>query len=199
MEIIFPRDFDVVGLRNFLESRVLNKKIFGVHYLFNYKEKNVKQAIWEMKFKSNKKVAEVFGKFLSFRIIELCKTGDEYLILPTPVHKKRRNERGFNQCEWLCKEIIKNIEKNIETSMRYCPNILIREKYTTKQSWSNKESRENKLKGAFNVSGKFQDKITGAKIILVDDVLTTGSTIKEMHRTLIKFGALEIISIVISH
>jgi len=192
MEIIFPRDFEVSGLEKYLDSQVSDLNKDNVLFLFKYKDNNLKQAIWEMKFKSNRRVAEVFGKFLANKINKLLNAGDKYLLLPTPIHKKRRDERGFNQCEWLCEEIIKNIRPNE-------PKILLREKYTTKQSWSDKKAREENLKGAFKVSEKNKDEIVGIKIILIDDVLTTGSTIREMRQTLKESGASEIISIVIAH
>jgi len=199
MEIIFPRDFEVSGLEKYLDSQVSDLNKDNVLFLFKYKDNNLKQAIWEMKFKSNRRVAEVFGKFLANKINKLLNAGDKYLLLPTPIHKKRRDERGFNQCEWLCEEIIKNIRPNRLSKIKYEPKILLREKYTTKQSWSDKKAREENLKGAFKVSEKNKDEIVGIKIILIDDVLTTGSTIREMRQTLKESGASEIISIVIAH
>jgi len=202
IEIIFPRDFDVFELREELNGGFLSSKKDDVHYLFKYKNKFVKQAIWEMKFKRNKQVAEFFGKFMAVEILENIDIRKNYLLIPTPIHKKRRVERGFNQCEWLCKEIMKNLEENggnSTSSIKYSAKILLRKEYTTKQSWSNKNEREKNLKGVFQVSEKFQSEIVGAKIILIDDVLTTGSTIREMHRTFSKSGASEIISIVVAH
>ena len=193
MEVIFYNDFDFEKSIPKIEHPLIWKRFEGVYYLFDYKEKNISDMIWQMKFKNNEIVPIFFGKVLSKNIRKIGVIDDDFILIPIPIHYKRREERGFNQCERLCEEI------NSFLRIKYRPNIFIRNKYTTKQSWSNKKDRQNNLNNVFEVSKDFKKKINGQKIILIDDVITTGSTIKEARRTLLRSGASSVVSIVIAH
>lgn len=100
------------------------------------------------------------------------------LIVPVPLHKKRRKERGFNQSEILAKYIGRAIGVNVETKK------LIRVKYTKPQNKLLKGERKDNLEEAFYVvSGNvFKNK----NILIVDDVYTTGSTIDACSKELLK-------------
>lgn len=195
MEIIFYQELDTEELIYSLKNEKCHlKKFQKTYFLYDYKNQTIKDCIWQMKFKGNKEIARIFGKALSEKIKLLG--ADDFLLVPTPIHNKRRRERGFNQCERLCEEITKNITSG---SFSYNSKILMRNKYTIKQSWSSKKERQDNLKNIFKVNPKFKKDILGRKIILIDDVITTGSTIKEMHRALRDCGASLVISIVIAH
>lgn len=101
------------------------------------------------------------------------------IIVPVPLHKRKLCERGFNQSD-LIAHAISNI-LNAEVS-----NVLERKKYTTPQSQvKSKKDRIGRLKGVFCCSAD----VSGKKILLVDDVLTTGETTEECKRELLKAGA----------
>jgi ComF family protein len=148
--------------------------------LYKYRDKKIKNAIWQLKFRANKKVADFFGK----EIAEFLKISnlEEYIIVPIPIHWRRRMERGFNQTEWLCKEIVQ-ANKNLKHI-----NILKRSVYSQKQSWNTKQYRQKNIKSVFEVKKKFQNYILGKSFLLIDDVVTTGATLNEARRELEKFS-----------
>jgi len=230
LELFFPREFNFSELESKVDLSIIklrDMRHLDSYYFFSYKEKIIKDAVWELKFKNKRQISKIFAgifcAFLREKIIRGIKMKNnydffdekldgEFILIPIPIHKRRRSERGFNQCEWLCEDIIKILRKqNTRTGQRtneinrvyemikYEKDILIRNEYTQKQSWSSRAERLEKLKGVFEVREKFKSKITGKKIILVDDVTTTGATIKEARRTLLESGASLVISVVIAH
>jgi hypothetical protein len=78
--------------------------------LYKYRNKAVKNAVWQMKYRSNRKVARFFGKEMAKTLID--SELQDYILVPIPIHWRRRLERGFNQSEWLCEEIFKAFNKN---------------------------------------------------------------------------------------
>lgn len=106
------------------------------------------------------------------------------MIIPIPLHSKRKRQRGFNQARILAKTIAK--EKKLVMECRS----VIRIKYGPPQSTLDARKRALNLRGAFRVKKK--KLIQHKKILLVDDVFTTGATLNEISRTLHKAGAEEI-------
>jgi ComF family protein len=103
------------------------------------------------------------------------------LLIPVPLHVKKLRQRGFNQSLLLANALGKKYEIPVNFSL------LKRSKFTLTQTGLNKTAREKNIKRAFTVTDK--EKIAGRKIILVDDVYTTGATINECAKMLIKTGA----------
>jgi ComF family protein len=106
------------------------------------------------------------------------------LVLPVPLHNSRLRERSFNQALLIAKNCLPQWQGKIAASL------LLRHRPTSPQtSLTGKERRLN-LRQAFTLSNP--TKITGAKVLLVDDVYTTGSTVNECSRILRKAGAMRI-------
>ena len=97
--------------------------------------------------------------------------------------KKRLKERGFNQCEYIAKEL--SINTGIKTI-----NTLKKIRETKVQKTLKREERIENLKDAFEIID--EKKVKGKKFILLDDVITTGATLKEGVKVLKKHGAIEI-------
>lgn len=131
-------------------------------------------------FKYNKNL--YLGKFLSLILSENIdpeRYSNFNLIIPVPLHKEKLKDRGFNQSEIFADAIGKKL--NIPVSK----NILVRKIKTLPQVNMKKEEREKNVKDAF----KCKKEIHRKNIILVDDVFTTGSTVKECIKELKKKGA----------
>ncbi len=182
-------------------------------HCFSYRNNDVKNMIWQMKFNDNMKVIRIFGYCLTKLIYE-TQARSTYLsdffmhekcfLIPIPVHYRRLMERGYNQCSLLCREIIKNLldeEHLFKNNIRYEPRIIKRKVYKQKQSWIKNSARSDRgtnIENVFTVSEKYKAKIFDAKIILIDDVFTTGATINEAVKVLLAAGAGEVISFTIA-
>jgi ComF family protein len=103
------------------------------------------------------------------------------LILSAPLHAARLRERGFNQALVIAKGCLPQWKKKI------VPGLLIRLRPTTPQSLLSGKERRNNLRGVFSLVEP--DRVAGAKVLLVDDVYTTGSTVNECSRVLRAAGA----------
>ncbi len=103
------------------------------------------------------------------------------LLIPVPLHIKRLRERGFNQSLLLAQKLGKKYRLPVSFSL------LKRRKFTLTQTGLNKKERGKNIKGAFAVLDR--QKVSGKNIILIDDVYTTGATINECAKVLLKAGA----------
>jgi ComF family protein len=103
------------------------------------------------------------------------------LIIPVPLHIKKLRKRGFNQSIILADAIGEKWQVPVKFSL------LKRCKFTLTQTGLDKKERQRNIKGAFEV--RYNEKIAGRNIILVDDVYTTGATLNECAKILIKAGA----------
>jgi competence protein ComFC len=101
-------------------------------------------------------------------------------IVPVPLHPARQRERGFNQAELLAKIL------SAQTHVRVLP-ALERIRYTTTQTVFDRVERMENLRDAFRLRGNFD--VRNSRVLLIDDVLTTGSTLSECARVLRDAGA----------
>jgi len=105
-------------------------------------------------------------------------------IIPVPLHASRRRERGYNQAELIAMEISRRTGKPLEKK------VLQRIRSTSTQTKLNEMDRVRNLSGAFRcVPGP---SLSGKRILLVDDVFTTGSTLKLCREELMKSGAVQV-------
>ncbi|SHK01695.1 ComF family protein [Tepidibacter formicigenes] len=102
-------------------------------------------------------------------------------IIPVPIHKKRQRKRGFNQSLLIATNLGKITSKEVL-------DILYRKKYTRFLSNLSKKDRKNELKDVFTIKEN-EHKIIKKNILLVDDIFTTGSTVDEISKILIKHGS----------
>jgi competence protein ComFC len=108
------------------------------------------------------------------------------LIVPVPLHPARRRERGFNQAALLAETLSKRM--SIPTRP-----LLERVRYTTTQTAFDRTKRMENLRGAFRL--RKNEKMQQLRVLLVDDVLTTGSTLSECARVLKKAGAASVYAV----
>lgn len=118
------------------------------------------------------------------------KGGPDFVLVPVPLSKKRERWRGFNQAEELSKELSSFLK------IPLISGCLIKETETTPQTELNDEARKENIKNVFSV--KEGSLIKNKRIILIDDVYTTGSTMVEAARVLKTAGAKEIIGIAVA-
>lgn len=107
----------------------------------------------------------------------------EYVVVSIPLSRKKYRQRGFNQVDIISKKLAKRFVLKQDNSL------LTRVKHTKAQAGYGKVKRETNIKGAFSASSK----VEGKKIILVDDVCATGSTLLEASKALYNAGAEDVI------
>ena len=103
-------------------------------------------------------------------------------LVPVPLHARRRRERGFNQAESLCRALAR------ETGLPVW-NALRRVRYTRTQTRLTRVERQQNLHDAVEPVARFHPALAGARVVLVDDVFTTGATVNECARALRRAGA----------
>jgi len=149
-----------------------------------YKDKNVKRIIEVFKYNFVSDLAAPLAELIVETINKqnLENYFQDFVLVPIPLHPRRKNWRGFNQAGLLSMELSKLLNIKIEDKL------VSRVKYTKPQVNLGSDDRKKNMLGAFALNGIGFNK----KIILVDDVITTGSTANELAKILKRAGAEEI-------
>lgn len=177
------------------------------HSIFAYKNDLVTRLVWNIKYKKSEKAVKIGGYALyknlpmcRFRSDELQRTEADIgktIVIPIPITTKRRKERGYNQCELLLDEM-KLLDTENKLIIR--KDLLERVQHLSRQTLKNREERLQSAKGIFAVNENSVKEIgLETPIVIVDDVITTGSTIKEAMETLREFGFKNVIGISLTH
>lgn len=152
---------------------------------YSYDNEFLKRAIHLLKYKFIEDLAEPLGEMLADAICaEGQRPGKEFILVPVPIHKKRILERGFNQAALLAEKVSGRLGLAVEEK------VLERTRQTSPQVDLEEKDRRNNVKNAFKVLDVL--KIKDKKIILVDDVITTGATMEECAQVLRFSGAKEV-------
>ena len=142
-------------------------------YIFQY-QGIIRTLILDYKFNEKTYLYKTFTNFLlkDKKIFNILKS--YYTIIPVPISRKRKKERGYNQCELVSKQIAKQLQIESNTHCLY------KKKDILPQSTLDKEGRKINIKGAFEIKNK--KTLENKKILLLDDIFTTGSTLNECSR-----------------
>ncbi|MEX2028917.1 MAG: phosphoribosyltransferase family protein [Candidatus Paceibacterota bacterium] len=209
LDIVFPTnclscgvsgvDLCTTCLSSFPETTQENTK--WIFPLYDYRAPPVKRALWEFKYKGKKRLAGSFAEILYGKIIEelselsMMENFNDAILVPIPLSPKRYRERGYNQSELICKELIK-LDGNV--NFKFKSNVLVKIKETEHQAQiQDKSKRLKNLSDSFAV--KESASIRGRNIILIDDIITTGATLTEAKKALRHAGARKIIAFTIAH
>lgn len=169
-----------------------DKNLDGLYFPFSYKIPLIKNLIHNFKYDPFiKELAKPLADCLKdyFLLLDQRPDFSDFLVLPLPLHKSRLKWRGFNQAA----EIGKYFCKNFNLKMN---DVLVKIKKTRPQTELDGKERLENIKGAFLVKNK--KLIEDRKILLIDDVYTTGSTMEEAAKILKKFGAKEVWGLVLA-
>jgi ComF family protein len=147
--------------------------------LFRY-EDVIRDILIKYKFQNKAYLYKTFSKIIlkNKKIYSFLKKYD--IIIPVPISKKRNIQRGYNQSYLIAKEIATNSNLKCENKC------LVKQKDTIEQSKLNKNQREINVKDVYRLINK--EKILNKKILLIDDIYTTGNTVNECARELKKLG-----------
>jgi len=144
----------------------------------------IRKVIHDFKYGRQLHLRHLIGRWLIEAMDDARLAGRPFhLIVPVPLHPARKRERGFNQAELLARELQR--AGDIPLS-----DVLQRIRYTTTQTRFDRSERMENLRGAFRLRRGCT--VRDLRILLVDDVLTTGSTLSECASVLKKAGAFSV-------
>lgn len=142
-------------------------------------EGGVKKLVTALKYEGKRYLAELFAKYLADKYFSSFFNSD--LVVYPPMSDERLKERGYNQARLICEEFSRL------TSLPVSHSVFKKIKETPRQATLDAEKRLDNLKGSFAVVDRAA--VKGKRVLLVDDVMTTGATVETLSRLLIKAGA----------
>ena len=179
---------DFIGLCPICKSEIKRvKENNDNYYSYAYYNGVIKNLILNFKYKKIFLAGDILSEFLLEIIKENSIEADGIFFVPAS--KKSIKKRGFNQCEILAKKVGEFTSIPVYKS-------LVKIKETKEQKTLSKYDRKDNIKDAFMILKP--EEVKDKKIILIDDVITTGATIRECEKVLREFGAKEIKILTIS-
>lgn len=181
----FPHEHNF-GEDTLCPSCIQNEPEFDrAKFLFKYNDFSGK-FITLFKYADKTYLSEIFTKLLVNKIREDTEFDRFDIVTSVPISKRRLLKRKFNQSAILANKISKELAIPVD-------NLLIsRVKNVPPQTGLRRKDRLKNVKGVFKVAGKCKNKLEDARVIIIDDVFTTGATINECSKTLRAGGAKEI-------
>lgn len=144
---------------------------FDKHIYFFMYEGNIRKLILNYKFNEKSYLYKTFVNFIT-KNEKFCIIIESYdIIMPVPISKKRNKERGYNQSYLIAMELSKKF------NIKLVNDCLYKSKNIIEQSKLSKEERKQNIHGVYALLNP--EKIKNKKILLVDDIFTTGSTVNE--------------------
>ena len=144
-------------------------------HIYRY-EGVIRGKIIDYKFNNKAYLYKTFSKII-LKNEKICGFLKKYdIIIPVPIHKNRKLNRGYNQTELIARELAKHSHLILEK------NVLIKQKNIVSQSSLDRNKRKQNIKNAFNL--KNEKKLFNKNILIFDDIYTTGSTISECVKNL---------------
>ncbi len=208
VNLLFPQKAAILNLENLFpaELHAYASTVRKIHpdlditALFDYRNEIIRGLIWQLKYKGNVKVARLFAECLYYALLTELEEASIFenfsspIIIALPLSKKRERERGYNQCE-LILGALREIDKG--NLFQYSKKILKKIIQTPPQtSLKDKDARLRNLKNCF-VADPILAK--DRNIILLDDVTTTGTTLKQARRSLLSSGARRVLCLALAH
>jgi len=171
---------------NLIEKRFWGKvPIYrGTAFFFFQKGSAFQKLLHILKYKGDKEIGRILGKYAAVDLLDSADFSSVDVIVPVPLHPQKLKKRGYNQSEWIGKGLseILNVPQDTTT--------LIRIKENTTQTSKTVFERYENTEGIFELSDKAV--LSDKHILLVDDVLTTGSTLEACIRELLQVNGIKI-------
>ena len=196
IDIVSPRSART--LRTVARSEIDIPLRPAVHHLLNmeittltdYRDPSVQDLIRSLKYDgsghSAHLCANILADFLQEEIsVEKSYSPRKVLLVPLPLHRARKRERGFNQIEIVLERLPPSLRDGHVATL--ASHALVRTKATRQQARLARAERIENVRNAFEVSGATD--VSGSRIFLIDDVTTTGATLASAAKTLRKAGA----------
>ncbi|MBX3532289.1 MAG: ComF family protein [Rhizobiaceae bacterium] len=140
-----------------------------------------RDIVHNLKYRDRTDLAPWMAKWMARAGAELLADAD--LVVPVPLHRRRFFARRFNQSAELARHM------SAQRGLVFAPEIVERVKRTRQQVGLERRAREDNMRGAFAVPKPMRERVKGSKVLVVDDVYTTGATVKAVASVLARAGA----------
>jgi len=187
----YPFDVEIKIASPICAKCIENKPAFErVITIFRFNE-ILSKAIGDLKYRDQTFLAKKLARILAPKIKSEIENSDIFCVVP--LHLKKLRRRKFNQAV-----LIASACASLQRDNKLIPDLLWRLVDTVPQVMLKKKQREKNLKKVFVVNKKYRELVKGKKILLLDDVMTTGATLHNCAKALKKFGAKEVVVVVIA-
>ena len=170
---------------------VTHRKYFTIARALGAFEGSLQEAIHRWKYEGKTYLTPFFADWMAEGLNRHWEPGSLDLLIPVPLHTRRLRERGFNQALLLVRELSRR------TGIPYRKTILQKKKPTIPQVNLSGVERKKGLRGTFHVIGK--EELSGLSVLLIDDVYTTGATVNECSKVLLRGGAKRVDVLTLAH
>ncbi len=156
----------------------------GTAFFYFHKGSPFQKLLHELKYRDNKEIGEIMGKYAGVDLLESPDFSSVDIIIPVPLHPKKLAKRGYNQSDLICRGLAEVMEKPVDyTNLKRIRENPTQTKKTVYERYENTENLfqviDNKL-------------FSGKHVLLVDDVLTTGSTLESCIQALLQVPDIKI-------
>ncbi|MCU0427654.1 MAG: hypothetical protein MUF71_18735 [Candidatus Kapabacteria bacterium] len=163
-------------------SRFAKKDDLEQEYLHEEDNAAVSEIIYAIKYHGMKDAGRAFGRELG-ETLQMLGWTDYDALVPVPIHSARKRERGYNQSDFIAQGVADILHIPVQTAWVH------RKNYTLSQTYFSFEERKENVRNVFAVNPQKVQSLRGASILLIDDILTTGSTLNACGVTLLEGGA----------
>jgi len=146
-------------------------------------EGTLRSLLHLLKYEGVEPVAERLGALIAAQLAAVSNLPESMLVVPVPLFKGRRKERGFNQAELLARFAVRAMRRmRPEWEGEFAPGVLARQRATKSQAGLSQHERQRNLRGAFFVPDPTP--VEGRNVLLIDDIYTTGATARACSQVL---------------
>lgn len=164
---------------NPIEHRFFGKvKVEHASSFLHFEKKTITQRLLhEIKYNGKKELGKMLGRFFGSELKQ-SRLNEIDIILPVPLHPNRLKTRGYNQSEWIAMGLAESMGKPLVT------DALVRDVETNTQTQKSAFERWENVDGIFSLA--LPERVSGKHVLIVDDVVTTGSTIEACATEILK-------------
>lgn len=196
---VLPQVSSYAGLAIPRESADLMRAVF------DYSDERVSKLVWGIKYKKSRHSIELASYALLQKLLKLrTENHSPITLIPIPITKGRRRERGFNQCELIVDEILKQFGKLEITGQKN--SVSVRKDVLTRVGNSDEQKKKGRADRIETSAGMFEIQQNNLAelnrddlIVIIDDVITTGSTMKNAIDTLKAAGFSNVRGLAVAH
>ena len=172
------------------QCRLCRTSFYSFDFARSFAIYTLSEAITLLKYEEISQLGIWFGERLAALASPLSEQWRPDVVVPVPLHRERRRERGYNQAELLARQVAKRLRLTIRT------DLLIRTKPRPPQLLLSRSERWKCVRGAYETrGGRRVDKM---RVLLIDDVTTTGATLDACARALKKAGAESVMGLTVA-